>query len=170
MFSNICVGFGQVAIVETYHRISVFDLFPGICVGDVLSHPRFFLTQPSFYFPGILVGPYLDYPEYLELINETMFQHAHVKATVKAGRTLPPGRKRAAYTKMVMGLIYLGAFVVLGPTYNFNVALKPEFAKYSLLQRIIRFQIGGPIERAKYYAIWTLTEVRLIFCSFGKAS
>ncbi|KAF9531014.1 MBOAT, membrane-bound O-acyltransferase family-domain-containing protein [Crepidotus variabilis] len=121
----------------------------------------------SFYFPGILVGPYLDFQEYTDLVNETMFQHSHVKATVKAGRRLPPGRKRAAYTKMVMGLVYLGSFVVLGPTINFTVALKPEFAKYSLIERIVRFQLGGPIERAKYYAIWTLTEGASILTGLG---
>ena len=90
-----------------------------------------------FYFPGILVGPYLDFPEYMELINETMFQHAHVKATLKAGHRLPPGRKRAAYTKMIMGLIYLGAFVVLGGKYNYSISLTDEFAKMSLLKRSV---------------------------------
>jgi lysophospholipid acyltransferase len=29
----------------------------------------------------------------------------------------------------------------------------------SFLCRIFLFQLSGPIERAKYYAIWTLTEV-----------
>jgi lysophospholipid acyltransferase len=71
----------------------------------------------------------------MEVINETMFQHAHVKATFKAGRTVPPGRKRAAYTKMTLGLLFLGTFVLFGPTYNFAVSLKPEFAKKSLVRR-----------------------------------
>lgn len=93
---------------------------------------NFFL---SFYFPGILVGPYLDFTEYMDVVNETVFQHAHVKATFKAGRTVPPGRKRAAYTKMVVGLAFLGAFVLFGPTYNFAASLTPEFAKKSFLSR-----------------------------------
>jgi lysophospholipid acyltransferase len=71
----------------------------------------------------------------MEVINESMFQHANVKATIKAGRTVPAGRKRAAYTKMIMGLVFLGIFVVLGPTYNFTIALTPEFAKKSLIAR-----------------------------------
>ena len=33
------------------------------------------------------------------------------------------------------------------------------------VSRILLFQIGGPIERAKYYAIWTLTEVCTYFFS-----
>lgn len=73
----------------------------------------------------------------MELINETMFQHAHVKATLKEGRRLPPGRKRAAYTKMFMGLFYLAAFVLLGGKYNFSVALKPEFALMPLWKRFV---------------------------------
>ena len=90
-----------------------------------------------FYFPGILVGPYLDFSEYMELINETMFQNAQVKAKVKAGRRLPPGRKRAAFTKLFFGLVYLGVFVLYGGTYNYGVALKPEFMKHSLLMRCV---------------------------------
>ena len=90
-----------------------------------------------FYFPGILVGPYLDFSEYMELINETTFQNAEVKAKVKLGRRLPPGRKRAAYTKMFFGLVYLGAFVLYNGTYTYRVALKPEFMKHSLLMRYV---------------------------------
>jgi len=77
----------------------------------------------------------------MELINETMFQHAHVKASLKAGRRLPPGRKRAAYTKMVMGLLYLGAFVVLGGKYNYSVALTDEFARMPLLKRWVKWNV-----------------------------
>ena len=91
-----------------------------------------------FYFPGLLVGPYLDFAEYMEVINETMFQHANVKATLKAGRNVPPGRKRAAYTKMVMGLFFLGMFVVFGPTYGYTISLKPDFVEKSLLHRYRR--------------------------------
>ena len=65
----------------------------------VLS-PQAPLHVNSFYFFGILVGPYLDFSEYMELINETTFQNGQVKAKVKPGRRLPPGRKHAAYTKM----------------------------------------------------------------------
>ncbi|PPR01662.1 hypothetical protein CVT26_013103 [Gymnopilus dilepis] len=121
----------------------------------------------SFYFPGILVGPYLDYMEYMDLINETMFQHAHVKATIRKGRRLPPGRKRAAYSRMVMGLIYLGAFVVFGGTWNYSISLKDWFVQMPLWKRIALYQLVGPIERAKYYAIWTLTEGASILTGLG---
>ena len=87
------------------------------------------------YFPGVLVGPCIDFPEYMELINETSFQNAQVKAKVKPGRRLPPGRKRAALTKLFFGLVYLLAFVLYSDKYNYRVALKPEFMKHSLLMR-----------------------------------
>ena len=101
--------------------------------------PQTSLRVIRFYFPGILVGPYLDFSEYMELINETTFQNAQVKAKIKPGRRLPPGRKRAAFTKMFFGLVYLGAFVLYSGKYNFQVALKPEFMKHSLLMRYIFF-------------------------------
>ena len=75
----------------------------------------------------------------MELINETTFQNALVKSKVKPGRRLPPGRKRAAYTKMFFGLVYLSAFMLYGGKYNYRVALKPEFMKHSLLMRFVVF-------------------------------
>ena len=32
-----------------------------------------------------------------------------------------------------------------------------------LVSRILLFQLGGPIERSRYYALWTLTEVYMLF-------
>jgi len=103
----------------------------------------------------------------MELINETTFQTAQVKAKVKPGRRLPPGRVRAAYTKLFLGLVYLVAFVLYNGKYNYRVALKPEFMKHSLLMRILLFQLGGPFERARYYALWTLTEGASILTGLG---
>ena len=104
----------------------------------VLS-PQVSLYVTRFYFPGILVGPYLDFSEYMDLINETTFENAEIKSKVKPGRRLPPGRKRAAYTKMLSGFVYLGAFVFYSGKYNYQVALKPEFMKHSLLMRYVFF-------------------------------
>jgi lysophospholipid acyltransferase len=73
----------------------------------------------------------------MELINETTFQHAQVKAKVKPGRRLPPGRIRAAYTKLIFGLVYLVGFVRYCDKYNYRVALKPEFMKHGLLMRYV---------------------------------
>ena len=67
----------------------------------------------------------------MELVNETAFQNALVKAKAK------PGRIRAAYTRMFFGLVYLVAFVLYNGKYNYRVALKPEFMKHSLLMRYV---------------------------------
>lgn len=125
------------ATIKTNHGIPEPSRIPWLFVSVRVYYIFLYLTVTThrFYFPGILVGPYLDFSEYMEVINETMFQHAHVKATLKYGRTVPPGRKRAAYSKMVIGLLFLGAFVVLGPKYSYIYALKPEFAQKSLFQR-----------------------------------
>lgn len=90
-----------------------------------------------FYFPGILVGPYLDLSEYRSLIHETMFDDDKVKERNKHGRKLPSGRKRNAYGKMVMGLIYLGIFVVFGGSNNYSTALTPWFTEHNLFVRCV---------------------------------
>lgn len=88
-----------------------------------------------FYFPGVLVGPYLEYVDYKALIDETMFKDVKVDGQ----RRVPKGRKRVAYLKLVLGLAYLGAFVVLGGKFNFNVATTPWFLTLSLPARFAHF-------------------------------
>ncbi|KII96053.1 hypothetical protein PLICRDRAFT_151169 [Plicaturopsis crispa FD-325 SS-3] len=117
----------------------------------------------SFYFPGVLVGPYLEYVDYKALIDETMFKDVKVDGQ----RRVPKGRKRVAYLKLVLGLAYLGAFVVLGGKFNFNVATTPWFLTLSLPARIAYYQVAGIFERLKYYAIWTLTEGASILTGLG---
>ncbi|KAG8218294.1 MBOAT, membrane-bound O-acyltransferase family-domain-containing protein [Butyriboletus roseoflavus] len=119
----------------------------------------------SFYFPGVLVGPYLDYASYTSLIDESLFKS--VQSTTPMRRAVPDGRKRVAYHKMLIGLVFLGLFVALGPSYNFAIALTPQFAEQNLFHRIIVFQFCGFIERSKYYAVWTLTEGASILTGLG---
>jgi hypothetical protein len=71
----------------------------------------------------------------MDVVNETMFTHPDVRPKIKPGRKTPSYRKRAAYTRMLLGLVYLGIFVVLGPTFNFAAGLKPEFLQKNLLTR-----------------------------------
>jgi len=121
----------------------------------------------AFYFPGILVGPYLDLAEYRALISGAPFQDTKVREKIAPGRRLPSHRKRAAYTKLAMGLVYLGIFVALGGSNNFSTALTPWFAQHDLYVRITLFQLYGFLERCKYYAIWTLTEGASILTGLG---
>ena len=70
----------------------------------------------------------------MELTNQTTFQNTQVNAKVKPGRRrLPPSRKRAAYINMFFGIVYPIAFVLYNSKYNYQVALRPEFMKHTLL-------------------------------------
>lgn len=118
--------------------------------------------QGRFYFPGILVGPYLEFAEYMNLIDGTLFkplekidEEKRASATIP-GRLVPRGRKRVAYRKMVMGLVYLGLFVVLGGKYNFSIGVQDSFVQRSLLYRyVIHFK-----------QFWSLFNTGFIGCSF----
>ncbi|KAG6328886.1 hypothetical protein ID866_10203 [Astraeus odoratus] len=121
----------------------------------------------SFYFPGILVGPYIDYVSYTSLVDESLFKIAPGEIKKPSKRAIPDGRKRVAYRKMLVGLIFLGLFVVLSPTYHYGVAVTPWFLTLGLFKRILVFQFCGFVERCKYYAVWTLTEGASILTGFG---
>lgn len=127
----------------------------------------------AFYFPGILVGPYLEFVDYMNLIDGTLFKALEKvdeekrAALTIPGRLVPRGRKRVAYRKMVMGLVFLGIFVVFGGQYNFSIAVQDGFVSKSLLYRIAIYQLCGFFERTKYYAIWTLTEGASILTGLG---
>lgn len=103
----------------------------------------------------------------MDLINETVFSQPDIRAKTAPGRKLPAYRKRAAYTRLVKGLVFLGAFVALNPTFNYVRATTQDFASHALWYRILLFTLFGPIERAKYYAIWTLTEGASILTGLG---
>lgn len=138
----------------------------------------------SFYFPGVLVGPYLDYASYMSLIDESLFEG---KRSPSSTRSIPDGRKRVAYRKMLTGLVFLGVFVGLSPSFYYGIVITPWFMTQGFLYRSVSmrsiesfsdlfgcrmayFQFSGFIERSKYYAIWTLTEVGFAFCHIRGAN
>ncbi|KAL5508428.1 ALE1 [Sanghuangporus vaninii] len=123
----------------------------------------------SLYFPGFLVGPYLDFASYSSLVDETLFttKKGKEKAITSGSRRVPSGRKRVAYRKMFVGLVFLGLFVTQGGKFNFAVSLQEWFVRKSLLYRLVFIQFCGFFERTKYYAIWTLTEGASILTGAG---
>jgi len=106
----------------------------------------------------------------MSLIDESIYKSAgptkHMSG-IKPGPKVPKGRKRVAYRKMVIGLIWLCFFVTLSGSHNYSVTLEPWFANHNILYRIFYFQFCGVVERAKYYAIWTLTEGASILTGLG---
>ena len=89
----------------------------------------------------MLVGPYLEFADYMNLVDCTTFkalekaEDERAKAVRVPGRLIPRGRKRVAYRKMVVGLVYLGLFVVFGGKYNYSVALQEWFPRKNLFYR-----------------------------------
>ena len=127
---------GLLVRISQHHNVVV-------SLGSVLNYLIYF----SFFFPGFLVGPYLDYASYIGLINETLFttKKGKEKEIPAGGRRVPKGRKRVGYTKMAIGLGFLGMYVTLIGSFNFEVVLQEWFVKKSLFYRYV--QQFGP-ERA----------------------
>ncbi|KAH9999482.1 hypothetical protein BJV77DRAFT_1058480 [Russula vinacea] len=101
----------------------------------------------SLYFPGVLVGPYLEFATYSSLVDGTLFD-------VTAGpdqprRSIPAGRKRTAYRKMLFALAFLGVYMGLSPKISFHTSVTDWFLEHSLLYRILILQLGGFVERSK---------------------
>lgn len=91
-----------------------------------------------FYFPGFFVGPYLEYAEYDALVTERLFKSAtpkHQDPSFVPKRLLPSGRKRVGYLKLVIGLVYLGLFVLLNGKFSFAETLKPWFGRITFAER-----------------------------------
>jgi len=126
-----------------------------------------------FYFPGLLVGPYLDFADYTSLIDGSLFKITDkadekvVEANTVVGRVVPKGRKRVAYWKMLIGLGFLGCFVVFGGSYNYHTTGEKWWLEQNLLMKILTFQLFGVVERTKYYALWILTEGAAILTGLG---
>ncbi|KAI9001313.1 MBOAT-domain-containing protein [Trametes punicea] len=128
----------------------------------------------AFYFPGILVGPYLTFNEYRALVSGSLYKAAEKAEEAESSasdpmhqRLVPRGRKRVAFRKMITGLIFLGAYVVFHPEFNFQLTIGDEFEAKRLISRIIFLQFCGFFERVKYYAVWTLTEGASIQTGLG---
>jgi len=90
----------------------------------------------SFYFPGILVGPYTEYATYAALVDGSLFDSmAEGQVQGSKRKYVPEGRKRVAYTRMILGFISLGLFVSLGNNYSFQAVLHPSFLRKSPIAR-----------------------------------
>ena len=71
----------------------------------------------------------------MALVHETIYKNVDSSGKTLKNMRVPSGRKRAAYTKLLTGLSFLGAFVVLGPKFNYGILLQPWFKAKPLLYR-----------------------------------
>ncbi|EED12495.1 MBOAT family protein, putative [Talaromyces stipitatus ATCC 10500] len=123
------------------------------------------------FFPSLFAGPAFDYVDYRRWIDTTLFE---VPPDTDPSK-VPPTRKkrkiprsgRPAFKKMVMGILWILAFVQLAPYYPFSLYLGDEFKAYSLPRRIWQLYMLGLVTRLKYYGCWALTEGACILSGLG---
>jgi lysophospholipid acyltransferase len=90
-----------------------------------------------FYFPGILVGPSVEYVYYEQLVSGALFA-PNPNAIVKSERKrVPEGRKRVAYTKLLLALFFLGLYAVGGSNLDYDRVLEPAFMEKSFFGRCV---------------------------------
>lgn len=123
------------------------------------------------FFPSLFAGPAFDYVDYRRWIDTTLFE---VPPDTDPSK-VPPTRKkrkiprsgRPALKKMIMGIIWVLAFVQLAPNYPFSFYFSDEYETYSLPRRIWQLYMLGLVTRLKYYGCWYLTEGACILSGLG---
>jgi hypothetical protein len=80
----------------------------------------------------------LVYAEYDALVHEKVMVNSpspeHTKEDAKPKRGLPPGRKRAGYPKMFIGLLYLGLWVFF-PMFRYEALAESWVLSKALYER-----------------------------------
>jgi lysophospholipid acyltransferase len=69
---------------------------------------------------------------------------------------MPPGRKRAAAERAVVGFFYLGLYSALASSYGYERMLEDRFLAKSMLARVAFVQATGFFARTKYYGGWSI--------------
>ncbi|CRG88775.1 lysophospholipid acyltransferase [Talaromyces islandicus] len=123
------------------------------------------------FFPSLFGGPAFDYIDYRRWIDTTLFDvppgtdPSKVPPTRKKRRI--PRSGRPATKKLVMGLLWILAFLQIGGMYPAEIVLNDEYMQYSLLRRIWYMHMIGFVTRFKYYGAWALTEGACILSGLG---
>lgn len=133
---------------------------------DILDYAGYVL-----FFPSLFAGPAFEYVDYRRWIETTLFDVPPGTDPSK----VPPTRKkrkiprsgRPALKKMIIGLLWIFAFLKLGPIYHAGTVLTEEYMKYSLPRRIWILYMVGFVARFKYYGVWALTEGACILSGLG---
>lgn len=124
-----------------------------------------------FFFPSLMVGPAFDYNDYQRYVTTTMFDLPPGVDPSKA----PPTRKkrriprsgRPAMFKLVIGLVWILAFLQVAGLYYPEYMLAPEFMQHSFIYRVFVLHMVGLVTRMKYYGVWSLTEGACILSGIG---
>lgn len=124
-----------------------------------------------FFFPAFMVGPAFDFIDYKRYITTTMFALPPGTDPSKAPPTRPkrkiPRSGTPAMIKLATGLGWLLAFLQLNKYYYPTAETGPDFMKHNFFHRVWIMHMIGFTVRAKYYAVWTMTEGACILSGIG---
>ncbi|KAG8745753.1 lysophospholipid acyltransferase [Ceratobasidium sp. 414] len=98
------------------------------------------------YFPGFLVGPAFEFVSYRALVDESIYTSvsrpqangAQTNESTTPEVRIPAGRNRAAYTKMLQGLVFLLLFTLFGSKFTHATTLEPQWAAKPFWYRLIK--------------------------------
>ncbi len=124
------------------------------------------------FFPSLLAGPACDFAEYRRWLDTSMFA---VPPSMDPAKRPPTRHKRKiprsgrpATKKLVTGLAWIVAFLVLGQRYPSTVLLDDAAGGgTSFVRRVWLLYVVGVVARTKYYGVWSLTEGACILAGLG---
>ena len=108
-----------------------------------------------FFFNGVWVGPAIDYNHYKTFIESEGPYKSIPSTTIPALKCLSVG----------IVLIVLEAYI--SPHYHFLLVSDPKFTSLTFLGKIVFFTTAGMVVRAKYYAIWKVSEASALVSGVG---
>ena len=92
-----------------------------------------------FYFPGTLVGPSCEFVSYNHLVTGQLFAapSASGEKIVHDNGRVPKGRKRAAYTRLAWGVVFLGLFATAGSNMDYDRILEDWFPTKNIFYKYV---------------------------------
>lgn len=108
------------------------------------------------FFNGFFVGPAIEYNHYHQ------FTRADREPYKSKQPTFLPMMKC-----LVFGLFMFAVDIYLSPTFHFLHLVKPWFLDLGFVQKVGYLLIAGVVSRAKFYAVWNLSESAALMSGVG---
>ncbi|DAZ98042.1 TPA: hypothetical protein N0F65_004532 [Lagenidium giganteum] len=110
-------------------------------------------------FTTFLAGPAFEIREYLDVTTGKKFIHD--------GKQRNPSSKLAAFSKFVVGIVFMGLFAHFGPNYPLSNLWSPKIAALPFLVQVKKLYITLFFVKAKYYGAWKIAEGSTVLSGFG---